>query len=157
MLSRSRWLLTLLRGCVVLVLLVEAACSSADKSDGGQGGAGGTTGGSGATAGSSGSGGAGGTGGASFLGSCDTRANTGSSEGQCRDWYGSGNIDLEVSCNGIGGTFSSSTPCPSDTRVGSCTLDPVLGVSAVYNYYSPTYTETSAQQHCTDLGGTWAV
>ena len=106
-------------------------------------------------AGSGGTSGQSGSSGDSFQGSCDTRTNAGGSEGQCRDWYGSSNVDVEVSCNGLGGAFDSSTPCPSELRIGSCVLSAVLGVSATYNYYSPKYSASMAQEHCSDLDGAW--
>jgi len=127
------------------VLLFASSCGSDDGA--GSGGAGGATGTGGA--------GQGGTSANSFLGSCDTRSNPGVSEGQCRDWNGSSNVDVEVSCNGIDGTFDASIACPSEARVGSCTLSATLGVSATYNYYSPKYTDATAQDHCTSLDGTW--
>jgi hypothetical protein len=85
-------------------------------------------------------------------GSCDTRQTTGTSAGQCREWFGSSTIDLSVSCNGLGGVFGSA-PCAPEERVGRCVLDPVLGVVAVYNYYASNYTESTARVHCGRLRG----
>ena len=93
--------------------------------------------------------------GAMFLGACDTRTVSGLSEGQCRDFRGQPGPDLEVSCNGLDGAFSASTPCPASDRVGHCTLDPVIGVSAIYNFYLPVYTSATAQSTCTSLAGTF--
>jgi hypothetical protein len=122
-----------------------------------------TTGGSGpSTGGASGGASTGGVGGGApdctsdptgtLAGSCDTRSTTGTSAGQCREWFGSSTIDLSVSCNGISGVFGS-TPCAPDERVARCVLDPVLGVSAVYNYYNSSYTQSSARVHCGRLRG----
>ena len=88
--------------------------------------------------------GGGGGGGNGFLGSCDTRTDN----GECRDWQGSPGADLQVSCDGIGGTFSDTQPCPDTERVGQCTLAPVLNTTAVYNYYSPEYDEQTASDDC---------
>ena len=88
-----------------------------------------------------------------FLGSCDTRGVSGPSLGQCRDWSGNANVDVSVSCSGLDGEFSASVRCPSDARVGTCTLEPVLGVSAVYSYYSSRYDAGDAEQHCAALDG----
>ncbi|HVJ15994.1 MAG TPA: hypothetical protein VM686_11135 [Polyangiaceae bacterium] len=90
-----------------------------------------------------------------FLGSCDTREVAGPSQGQCRDWLGDGNADLSVSCGGLDGEFSATVRCPEASRVGTCTLDPILGISAVYGYYEPDYDLTQAEDHCAALDGTF--
>jgi hypothetical protein len=102
-----------------------------------------------------GSAGSGGSRQGAFLGSCDTRSVAGPSAGQCRDWSGDGTADVSVSCNGLSGTFSSVMRCPSTGRVATCSLDPVLGTSAVYGYYSPDYTLDAARDHCTALAGSF--
>lgn len=103
-----------------------------------------------------GAGGSGGMAQGNFLGSCDTRAIAGPSSGQCRDWEGNSSADLSVSCNGLDGTFSAATRCPSTGRVGTCTLAPVLGASAIYGYYGPDYAQADARDHCDGLDGTFA-
>ena len=104
------------------------------------------------------SGGSGSTGsGSGFLGSCDTRMVAESSEGQCRDWSGTGMADLSVSCDGLMGAFSTTDPCPSEGRVGYCTLPATLGIVAVYNYYEPVYTSADAQSECDGLEGDFTV
>ncbi|MEZ4373141.1 MAG: PQQ-binding-like beta-propeller repeat protein [Polyangiaceae bacterium] len=129
-------------------------------------GAQGGTGAGGSSAGSSGVGGSAGEGSGGsgsmplgpFLGSCDTRSVSGVSQGQCRDWYGENSgIDLSTSCGGLNGTFDGANMCPTDQRVGSCRLDPVLGVTAVYNYYAPDYTAETAKDSCDKLGGTFSA
>jgi hypothetical protein len=87
-----------------------------------------------------------------FLASCDTRM----TNGQCRDWYGSpGGSDMSASCTAMEGTYSDAYPCTPESLVGSCTLDPVLGTTPVYRYYSPDYDATSAAGACQSLGGTF--
>ncbi len=93
-------------------------------------------------------------GGGRLAGSCDTRAVMGASQGQCRDWFGSG-PDLKVSCDGLNGAFSSTNACPAAGRVADCTLDELLGVAAVYNYYDSDYDASSAESDCNGLGGTF--
>lgn len=88
-----------------------------------------------------------------FLGSCDTRTVAGNSVGQCRDWVGSSNADLSVSCDGLNGTFRQAEKCPVDGRVGTCALAPKLGLSAQYGYYGTEYTEASAEADCDGLNG----
>jgi hypothetical protein len=143
-----------------------ASGSGASGGSSGRGGSAGTGGSSGsATGGSSGSstGGSSGGGGApdcasgpptgALAGSCDTRTVDGNSLGQCREWFGTSGPNLQTSCNGLGGVFTSTARCAPDERVARCVLDPVLGLNAVYNYYSSRYTETSARSHCGGLGG----
>jgi hypothetical protein len=104
---------------------------------------------------SGGAGGATSTAEGDFLGACDTREDSGTSQGQCRDWYGDPGPDLRVSCQGFDGDFRPDTPCPDAERVASCKLDPVLGVSAVYNYYRSRYSEADAEETCGNLEGTF--
>lgn len=137
-----RYRLRLTAAFIALVTL-GPGCSGGDApdNDGGQG--------SGGSAGDPNGGGSG------FLGSCDTRSVTGPSIGQCRDWNGNANADLSVSCDGLEGVFSIAEPCPAESRAGSCTLEPVLGISATYNYYEPEYSVAEAQDHCRGLEGTF--
>jgi hypothetical protein len=129
---------------VILACAAEViACGSEGSPPGSDG--------TGAAAGASGSGG--GSRG-ELAGSCDTREVVGPSLGQCREWFGSSGVDLETSCNGLSGAFSSTAPCPPEERVARCALAPLLGVSAVYSYYAPRYTESSARSHCEALEGT---
>jgi hypothetical protein len=92
-----------------------------------------------------------------FLGSCDTRTVAGGSVGQCRDWVGTPGADLSVSCSGLNGTFNKSGRCPAAGRVGQCSLAPVLGATAQYNYYGTEYTEASAEANCDGLSGTFST
>lgn len=144
---RRAVLLRALAGALVL-LACGLGCAGADDDDEPSGSAG---------SGSAGSGSGGSvSSGNDFLGSCDTRTVAGPSVGQCRDWIGNGNADLSVSCGGLEGEFSATMPCPADARVGTCTLDPVLRISAVYGYYPPDYTLEDAEDHCGTLGGAFA-
>ena len=96
------------------------------------------------------------TGEGDFLGACDTRMQGEDIVlGQCRDWSGEPGPDLSVSCEGIGGIFSETDPCPADGRIGTCPLDPVLGTAAVYNFYEPTTVE-DAMSTCEGLDGLFA-
>jgi hypothetical protein len=127
------------------------ACGDASEPSGG--GSGGDAGGTGT--GSNNTPPAGDSGGGGFLGSCDTRTNTGPTSGQCRDWTGKTNADLSVSCRGFNGAFSATVPCPIASRVGTCTIGPTLGAYAIYGYYEPDYTRERAEAHCKDLEGTF--
>ncbi len=89
--------------------------------------------------------------------SCDTRTVAGGLVDQCRDWANpNGNADLEVSCNSLSGTFSTAA-CSTTNRTASCALAAVLGVTATYRYYSPTWNAGTAQTNCTALGGTFSA
>jgi hypothetical protein len=90
-----------------------------------------------------------------FEASCDTRTSSGPSENECRDWYGTNGPNLSVSCGGLGGTFSTTIPCPASERVGTCTLKPVLNTVAVYNYYPPKWNAVDAMKSCELLKGYW--
>ncbi len=142
--SRRRAVLLRALVCALLSLALGAGCASSDDDD--------------EPSGTAGSGGGVSSNNTTddFLGSCDTRAVAGPSVGQCRDWIGNGTADLSVSCGGLDGEFSATTPCPADARVGTCTLDPVIGISAVYNYYAPDYTLADADDHCATLDGSFA-
>jgi len=88
-----------------------------------------------------------------LLGSCDTRQVDGPSRGQCRYWVGSPGADLEVSCSALGGVFSGDASCPARALAGRCAVGPTLGRTAMYGYYAPDYTESTARQHCTGVAG----
>jgi len=92
-----------------------------------------------------------------FLGSCDTRTVAGNSMGQCRDWVGTANADLSVSCNGLNGTFSETERCPTEGRVAQCAFGPKLGLTAQYGYYGPEYTEATAETNCNGLDGVFST
>ncbi len=66
---------------------------------------------------------------------------------------------LQTSCTGAAGTFSTGSTCPSASRVGSCALtnSQMSGVTFKYAFYSPAYTAASGQQFCTTLTGTWTA
>jgi hypothetical protein len=66
---------------------------------------------------------------------------------------------LQSACTTGGATFSTSSTCPSASRVGSCALtnSQMAGVTLKYAFYSPTYTAASGQQFCTTLTGTWTA
>jgi hypothetical protein len=130
-----------LRSVALLAFTLALGCSGSDDSD---------------DPGGPGSGGSGGgSSNGDFLGSCDTRTVAGPFEGQCRDWVGDGNADLSVSCGALDGEFSVTTRCPEASRIGSCTLEPVLGISAIYGYYAPDYALADAEDHCAALEGTF--
>jgi hypothetical protein len=60
-----------------------------------------------------------------------------------------------VSCQGLDGTYSGTSPCPSSDRIATCSLDPLLGAAAIYSYYGPTYAADDARADCDGLGGTF--
>jgi hypothetical protein len=67
---------------------------------------------------------------------------------------------LQTACTtGGAGTFSTSSTCPSASRVGSCALTntQMSGVTVKYVFYSPAYTAATGQQFCTSLTGTWTA
>jgi hypothetical protein len=131
-----------LLGLTATLALTLIACGGG--SDGGDGDAGGD--GDGDSAGD-------GDGDGDFLGSCDVRDSVEETlTGRCRDWYGEPGADLEVSCDGLEGEYSPSSPCPNDSRVGRCQLAPVLGMTAFYNYHDSDWTAESVQQHCEQTG-----
>ena len=133
-----------------------SAASGGSTARGGAGGGAGTGGGAATGGGAGGSGAPDCTSGpptTPLAGSCDTRAVSGSSQEQCREWFGTTTIQLQTSCNGLGGAFSASAACPPDSRVARCVLPRALGLDTVYNYYSSRYTESQARASCAALGG----
>jgi hypothetical protein len=93
--------------------------------------------------------------------------NLSASVGLCYDWSSPQALtsaqvtQLQNACtSGVAaGTFSTSSTCPSASRVGSCALtnSQMAGVTLKYAFYSPTYTAASGQQFCTTLTGTWTA
>jgi hypothetical protein len=88
---------------------------------------------------------------AGFQGSCDMRS-AGNPTGQCREWWGTQNVDVQSACADLGGAFDAASNCPSDSRVLRCYVGEST-LRILYSYYAPSYTEANAAADCTGLGG----
>lgn len=72
--------------------------------------------------------------------------------GACVDYIGSdydNKNTVTLACESISGTFQEST-CTADNRVGSCHLDQGTPTEKMRRYYSPSYSDSSANADCTD-------
>lgn len=94
-----------------------------------------------------------------LTGTCDVPV-----AGQCVDFANLSSADLgtlPTHCAGFGGTWSN-TPCSATNRVGTCRIPPGgnTGVncspngSVLERYYSPSYTQPTAQTACGGVPGT---